>query len=243
MIALHFLPVLYPLYEMASSIYGIRSYSQQKLQNGLYISDRAADLMETCGLQKKNQIIVALHISTSGLGGMCAGADWLPFYKFISIDERIYTVDPEAAKFVVKHEIAHIKNNDALMNPLLQIICAIAFSLLFSKLQLHPLLSIILTCVSVFLVCISYSRFCEGRADDFAIKNGTADQIKGAIKLKQAQLNYEARNHFYQTDLWHPSLASRIKKFSTAYKAKTNLEYTPSQQELSLLESYHWGTS
>lgn len=140
--------------------------------------------------------------------------------------------DKAACHWVMKHEISHIKNNDLFTVPLISCICATAAAVfgIFS-----------VSCFSATLLAIAvgyaafslFSRWREAKADDFAIKSSSNEELLGGRRILVAlqKLHLEERQNFWtkiltssdgnnRTDILHPLLTSRIKKIENTLKSK-----------------------
>jgi Zn-dependent protease with chaperone function len=148
----------------------------------------------------------------------------------IYIDRNLYRIDPNACSFVLKHEISHIKHNDRCSA------CALAFiatlTALFLTSSCNESLSADIVAFTGAITLFSAMCYQERKADDFAIRHSSIDELEGGIRLfKAIQKRYlEVRensdlakwlissNGENRLDLMHPSLAHRIKKIEAQLK-------------------------
>lgn len=138
----------------------------------------------------------------------------------IYVPPGFYNMDKESFIFVLKHEIAHIKNNDYVMISLVTGICSIVFTI-FSiyALALPFWAGIIIAPISSVLFKNIVSQFQERAADDFAITESDEEGLKGGRRfLKSWQMLADeegVENDDFLSRVWilsHPSGHSRIEK-------------------------------
>lgn len=143
----------------------------------------------------------------------------------IQMNPGSYEIDPDAAHFVLKHEIAHIKHNDFLIKKLASVVASVAAVVFGFALSLGFLPLLATTIAIVAAVTLPISQWRERKADDFAIKNSSAEELKGGRRFFKAfqEVNKGKRKNFISKLLYsktgeprlaltHPSFASRIKK-------------------------------
>jgi hypothetical protein len=146
-----------------------------------------------------------------------------------------YQQDKSACTWAIKHEISHIKNNDNLVVPSIRAICGIAIAI-FSIMYLSPVAGYFFCIALNHLIGISLWIWREGKADDFAIKNSSVEELRGGLRLIKSmqRVNIARRTSFFnriffsesgenRSDLNHPSLDSRIKKIENELR-KRNVE-------------------
>ncbi len=150
----------------------------------------------------------------------------------ISIDPKFYEVDQKACLWVMKHEVSHIKNNDNFTTPSVSAICSLGAAILSSFFL--PVISVFfVTMIGGIVGKIIFSRYVEGKADDFAIANSTDAELKAGRRFIKASMahNLELRKEnglkiFFPTtgnnrlDFLHPSATSRLKKIEDALEER-----------------------
>jgi hypothetical protein len=145
----------------------------------------------------------------------------------IKVMPQFYAIDKHACCWVMKHEIHHIKNNDCLTKPLCGAVCNFAAALFIS---LNDSLPFAIGAASLALISMSFfSRQTEERADEFAIKHSSDEELIGGrrflLSLKQA--NIKKRDFFNITSdgegrwsFFHPTLKSRLKRVKKEIKLR-----------------------
>jgi hypothetical protein len=89
-------------------------------------------------------------------------------------------IDPAAHNFILRHELAHIKNNDLIFRPLVGAITSLAAAIILSG-KFSTFFS---TMGSIMIGKLSYSlfsRYNEKQADQFAIANSSNEELKGGV--------------------------------------------------------------
>jgi Zn-dependent protease with chaperone function len=160
------------------------------------------------------------------------------FFQFIQLHE---------AEFLIAHELIHIKENDLVwMNFFLIIsssifIIPIGYFFPFLLNYMHPIFIVCSGCccyagfissmISLFLFS-KYSQRCEHRADTEGFKRCTDNgKMEGMNMFIQMQMGNKESNSFwinkngdYYFDILHPSLDSRISKFTHLVIAKKKIQ-------------------
>lgn len=156
----------------------------------------------------------------------------------IALSPMFYINNENGMIFTAKHEIAHIKNNDLFKFHLLTVICSLSvmiFSFCFLPVftwhipnipNIPTFFLLIFTYQWVVnLISLPYIYYAELRADNFAIANSSADELRGGIEFFELMLavNKNRRTSFMgrliysesgddRHDLPHPYLTNRIQK-------------------------------
>lgn len=171
------------------------------------------------------------HLMPPGLW-VCATGNTL-----ISVASEVCTAEPEGCKFFIKHEVAHIQHKDALtlvtVPFLVSTISGVASLVIFPHVTVTHILALWATAK---FTEYAVSQNFEDRADDFAIHASSIAELKGGKRLIMAnqQVNlkvYEIAFSFVDKmfsspngelyfDLYHPSLASRMKKLDSALEGQ-----------------------
>ena len=157
---------------------------------------------------------------------------WGKRSPIIATCPSLYQKHPEASSFVIKHEIAHIKNCDMPLIRLSVSVIGIASAVLFNTfLSLIP--SFVLCYVAQMIAGAAITYFREVAADNLAIKHASKEELiggyvffKGMIQMnktlyklqpRQWQLTSQGENLF---DISHPSLNSRSKLIEKAFRSR-----------------------
>lgn len=139
--------------------------------------------------------------------------------------------DIEALKGVLKHELAHVLNNDSVKMNLISAAATCSTSLLVRMYFGSSFLPLMLLPIAAdTLVSLAFRHHIESRADDYCIENVTVDELKGCIRMLKAQKNPPFANY-----LPNPPMM-REAKFQAALEAKGQPKYTPSDEELEPLK-------
>lgn len=151
----------------------------------------------------------------------------------ILMKPKFYDIDPQAFKFILKHELSHIKHNDVFNTYCIGSVSTLATIIFKISSVSLPYFFVVLG-VSIGVTAL-FSRWREERADDFAIKNSDIEELKGGRRilkasqqvLKNIRPNLHAFRRFFITsegndwlDIYHPSLTSRIQKVEKALHAR-----------------------
>lgn len=148
--------------------------------------------------------------------------------SLIFIDKKFeQIIEDTDFEFSLLHELAHIKNNDLLVNPLSAVVgtvvSTLALPLIKSMLPswLQPVVYTIPLLVGTKIYWIS-ARNCESRADNYACEKSTDKQLLAAERFFQVEvdLNKDINTHEYNSpftkegdapsDKIHPSSSKRL---------------------------------
>jgi hypothetical protein len=167
--------------------------------------------------------------------GICAAEGTNLFKKgdaVVMLAPGFHNKDKEACHWVIKHEISHIKNNDPFTIPLIGAISSMAAAV-FGTLTMSRLSATLLTAAVGLTAFSLFSQWREGKADDFAIKNSSDDELLGGRRFFMAfkEMNLHERKTFWKKieitsygnntfDVLHPSLTSRIEKIEKLLEKK-----------------------
>ena len=147
----------------------------------------------------------------------------------VGVASGFYEADKGACTWAVKREIAHIKSSDVFMTNVVSLICQLAASI-FGCSYLSFLPAVALAWSVGYAASALFSRWREAKADDFAIKHSSVDELMGgkAFLIAQQEINVAYRQTAFlgkllispsgekRLNLHCPSLASRIKKIEQA---------------------------
>jgi hypothetical protein len=135
----------------------------------------------------------------------------------IAIIQGLYEADKDACTWVIKHEISHIKHNDALMTPAISCLCQLAaFTLGMKYRSFFP--AVTLALITGIVSQTLFSKWREAKADDFAIKNSSNEELKGGLRYLMAVQKIHSGKMPW--NLTHPSFASRIQKIEKALHSR-----------------------
>jgi Zn-dependent protease with chaperone function len=167
----------------------------------------------------------------------------------VLIAPGFFDADKEACKFVVKHEIAHLKNNDCLHINVIKTIISIASAIL-GVVCFKPLKSLLFVDLTSIAVDSILWQWRERKADEFAIKYGSNEELLGGLRFFKTlqKVNCQLREEKgvlhkilisnkgeVRLDLRHPSLESRCKKIEKALRAR-NVVLPSETEDLSSLQ-------
>ena len=160
--------------------------------------------------------------------GLCVGTNF--FTKgdaAIIVGRGFNETDKDACHFVIKHEVSHLKYNDNFTTCFVPAVCATAAAIFttFARKPLPRITSVMATAAIGILSHTAFSRYREGKADDFAIAESSNEELKGRRRYLLGLLAFhkEYQKTFWKKiiisssgenrlDIEHPSLKSRLKK-------------------------------
>ncbi len=169
----------------------------------------------------------------------------------ISINWNFHKVDPEACGWAAKHELYHIKNNSCFTLPLVSAICSLATAILVTfVLSIIP--GLVATVSAAIIGKTLFSRYVEGKADDFAIANSSEEELQAGRRYIKATLafNLELRQEnkalplFYSSagdSRWvfsQPSVTSRLKKIETALQVYIGVDDDEELKKIKELKTF-----
>jgi Peptidase family M48 len=132
----------------------------------------------------------------------------------IWIPPDFHDVDQDACHWAIKHEVSHIKNNDCFTIPLVPAICSMATAS-FSTFVMPVLPALLLTSAVGAATRMLFARYCEEKADDFAIAESSEEELKGGRRML-----ISLQQSVSSLDPFHPSLESRLKKIERALEQR-----------------------
>jgi Zn-dependent protease with chaperone function len=161
----------------------------------------------------------------------------------ITVAMGLNNLDKEAFHWILKHEIGHIKNNDSFKTPLIGSICSTATAIFGALTRRHWLLTTLLTISVGFAVFITVSQWAERKADEFAIKYSSTEELLGARRLFISQIStnialreiYPAEGTYSSSGecrfaISHPSLSSRLSRIENALVERSH-EYDTTTED------------
>lgn len=192
---------------------------------GSHVKTAMQPFLDKSGIRKDLMFIEAVNL------GFCSASGTNIFTKgdaAVILAPGFYEADQDACRWVMKHEISHIKHNDLFTIQSVPCVCQLAASIFgMSSLSFFPALGLAYT---VGMVSQSlFSQWREAKADDFAIENSSIEELKGGRRFLMAvqETNIKERNTFWKRvanspsgnqrfDVFHPSITSRIQKIERA---------------------------
>jgi len=212
---------------------GSEEYDQLiKTLPGYNIKTELQPFFDRMGIRKDLIVTEKLNL------GFCSAQGTNFFTKgdaIIWVTPNFQNVDKDACHWVMKHETCHIKNNDCFTMPLIPAICSIAAATFSTFLM--PVIPTLFVTISVgFIAQAIFSQYREGKADDLAIAESSAEELKGGRRFLMSSRvsNLESRKTIWKKlvisstgenrlDFLHPSTASRLRKIEHALQQQ-NIE-------------------
>ncbi len=212
-----------------------------------FIDNELGAFLDQEGIRKDFEVVIAPNMCIAKVDG----SNFSKGLARITIIPGLLDADQQAFKWVLRHELAHIKNSDALKIP----VVAAAGSLIALSLPITSGLSLALLSLLGASTC---SQLCahqgECRADKLANKSASIDELKGGIRFLKALRNFNlvCRKNVpgmdvvidpqgeSRLDLSHPSLQSRIDKITQEIESREHLiedELTIDDHEFVLLST------
>lgn len=180
----------------------------------------------------------------------------------MQVNPDLYHIDFDAFMFTVKHEFGYVVKRDPSWNQLLRSTMLAGPLLLFHYYSGAACVA----AIPVSLLALKcFSNFVERRADNFAIKYATDDELKAALRLTEADLQHSQReiveiNSVFES-FYHvgkvflrgelskqKSIPSLINTYFYSLPKRTKLiralesrdiTYEPSEQELAPLKGFY----
>lgn len=153
----------------------------------------------------------------------------------IFIYPGFYEKNKASCMWIIKHEIAHIKNNDNFKANLFAAISSL-LTAIFASLHTSIISTTLIAIIVGGVARVIASLYCEKKADNFAISNSTIDELKSIKHFlenlrriqkgsrrtcwRKVKFSSKGENRF---DFRHPTLSSRILKIKQALEQKTFL--------------------
>ena len=178
--------------------------------------------LDRMGIRKDLLMLEDSHI----VGCMAQGTNHgLQGSAIIWVSQSLQKADPDACRWLIKHEISHIKHNDLLTIPIFSLMSSIVAAGMVS-LQMMPLIPALCITISVGLIAqVLFTQYRERQADAFAIAESSFQELLGGRRLLMSVQASNAANRstvwgkilFSPTgeerlDYFHPSLTSRLDK-------------------------------
>ncbi len=152
----------------------------------------------------------------------------------ISINSKLYEVHKKACHWEIKRKAFHIKNNDYFTFPSLSAVSSLAAAVV-SAFFLPIIPGLVVTMIVGTVSSLLFSRYVEGKADDFAIANSSEEELKARRRSIKANLAYNLQRR--KESKWlifrispagdnrmlflSPSATSRLKKIEAALQNRS----------------------
>lgn len=195
---------------------GVRDFSKTSNKKNVQIAHSKIDKIIHKKDEKKFFTELSIIITESPYHFASAMGPNLSGKSAILISPSLIQADEQAAGFILKHELGHIKYRDYMMAELVPLICSLITSICTLS-TIHPIPATGVTYLSAALSRIAYSRFYETRADDFACQYSTAEELEGGKRFLLS-----ARHRLPHQDLDHPTITNRLEKVERSLYEKVN---------------------
>lgn len=196
-----------------------------RLKDRLYPYLQESPNYSPLSLEKIREDLIIIVQPNSGLAYAVGTNYFMNGAAIISIDSEAYRTHSEACDWLAIHELAHIRNNDHFKIPLVAAISSAAAAI-FSFSKMTTTHSALFALAVGTAAAVSFTYYREGKADDEANELASADTLRAAKKYLESELQKNIKSREKGTlhkfllsssgecrlDVWHPSLASRIKK-------------------------------
>lgn len=157
-------------------------------------------------------------------------------YVIVRFREGFYDKDSEAAGFILKHEVGHVEHDDLFYRTVGQEVVALPVALLAAS-KFSTISTVAAYGFFRLAFAISYSNWCEVRADDFAMELSSKEELQGGLRHFTSMLERNRKavdredvpswmkkfvspeGEFY-LDILHPSLSSRVEKVKKAIEGR-----------------------
>lgn len=148
----------------------------------------------------------------------------------VALCPGLYQIDPEACRHILKHEITHIKNNDAFVVPAFTAFCT-ALTVIFLNTVIAPLPLLALTFVISKVARNAMTYFIERRADNTAIAESSNEELLGGRRALSAQLQFErsSKNDLFGRFLQfinfsQPATLGRLRRINDALEQRNIIQ-------------------
>lgn len=149
--------------------------------------------------------------SVAASGANCVGKATIFINPILCESGSAWKLDEMLSKFILRHEIAHIKNNDVIFRNLIPAICSLVAAIF--SVQTMPILCVMGVTYAVAIVSsIVICRYQECRADEFARRHSSEMELVGAARFFKSFQIYKPESGIENFEFNHPSLESRIQK-------------------------------
>jgi len=213
------------------------------VKNGDKLKELYKDLLKKTHVRKDVYIIEYPHPMCFCVGYQLSLSK--DSHAGIFMSKGLFELDRDAFSFLLKHELSHIKFCDVLMSSMISILgltfCAWLASCFFSTWNIIYISICLIPLMNHFLGGL-WMHYRETRADAFAIKHSTTDEIRGAVRYFSAIKKYNASlssNHPQYTregelakGFHYPKNSNRIQIFLNEVKKRTGFVYDPEMDSI-----------
>jgi len=159
----------------------------------------------------------------------------------ICVNEKFWKIDQDACAFAVKHEIGHLMDrkwvnyHNKAFSLFVGAVTHHFFQFCIKQRSMRAIPLAVIDVALISLVNICYKRTQEQRADTFAIKNSTNDELKGGMRCFKSGLEANlickgafpfwkslilSNGEVLENLLSHPSSMSRIKRIEKELESR-----------------------
>lgn len=196
----HITTICYLISTLKSLFFKVPEFTNKKLEED--VKKNFEDIICKTSISNNIQFRIIRHSQ------FCSARGINLFNPCIFIPPILDKIDKNILSFIIKHELAHIKNNDCFFIPFSGLITNITLRYLVSLISYGSVILNFLPQILSFIVIILVSRRQEKKADEYAIKNSNIEELEAAIIFFKAILSIN--RNFHLIDLLHPSLSERI---------------------------------
>lgn len=196
----HFTTICYVIATFKPIFFRIPGFTNRKLEEN--IKKGFDDLITKTNITKNIQFRIMSHSQ------FCSARGINLFNPCIFIPPKLSDVDKDILSFIIKHELAHIKNNDCFLIPFLGLLINISLRSFISFLEIKSVTLNFLPHLIPLIAIILLSRRQEKKADEYAINNSNQKELESAIIFFKALQSLNPYDQF--SDFLHPSLSTRI---------------------------------
>ncbi len=208
-------------HEIGSTFQRIHFLNQVQENNYAALEKELAPFFKRVGVRRDVRILDSLE-SDSGLAS-CMGVNEKTRNAVISLLPGFYEAEKEGCRFAIKHETAHIIHNDIYSDFLVSLSSSVAAGTLalLSKsskrvpkvIRIFPAPIALISAVMSFTL---YGKYCERRADNFAIRESSVEELQGGRRLFLATMSLAPEKLFDA----HPTEKSRVNKIENALMSR-----------------------
>ena len=232
----------YPIGVIRSQIFPIfRTVSDSDTFGGPFdkdFNDRITNMFDEflSKMNLKNGLSIYQNYTGNIMGAISTLKD-----RAIVVVPGLIDTDQDAFSFCFKHELSHIRDNDTLKMAVIYSVFHVS-SMLY--LRHYADLSFIPAAVSYMFLTKCFEKitgtYFERKADNFAINNSSPDELKGALRLYNAEetVSSNSKIPFLSWALsTHPTPLYRNQAVRAALK-RSNIEYNPDSNDIAPLVEF-----
>ncbi len=182
------------------------------------------EALNDAGAPARLRVVEGRHLSMISAHGIEASSPSLDPPVILTFSGH-YQADKAATTFSAKHELGHLKAEDGPKSMIVSGVAALAAAVL-TRQYCSSFVGLVATYLTTKVAHSVFMRYREGKADAFAIKHASNEELKGGIRLFKAMQQDELahRNQSWVskilvsdsgdnwTDWAHPSATSRIRR-------------------------------